>query len=155
MFTVAKGMIPVSGDWLDALSGTGMGTGSIWPLRFVSRIAMALPSGCVIITATFSNGILALLVNALTCMYPVDARKIPPFKVQNIVCMSNKKVQGSQVSLHLLNIDMLTVQKLLGKTFDITVGSGKSVLVLKSNDHAAGVTLDHHSCNFRVIAAKT
>ena len=42
--------------------GTGIGIGWILPLRSVSRIAMAVPSVDVTVTATSCRGILALLV---------------------------------------------------------------------------------------------
>jgi hypothetical protein len=62
MFTEVNGTIPLSGAWLDTLSGTDMGIGLILPLLSVKRIAMALPSGCVTITVTFSSGMRALPV---------------------------------------------------------------------------------------------
>ena len=59
--TVAKGVCPGSGAWLSSVSGVGIAIGSILPLRSVSFIAIAIPSGAVTEMATSFSGICAKL----------------------------------------------------------------------------------------------
>lgn len=57
----------------------------IRPFLSVKRKARAVPSWAVTAIATFSSGIRAALVKALTCMYPVFGRGIPPFEIHNLI----------------------------------------------------------------------
>lgn len=66
--------------------------GVIFPLRSVRRVAMTVPSAAVTVMATSFSGILASLVYALTCMYPVADRNDPSFQgFPIILCGEDEK----------------------------------------------------------------
>lgn len=64
------------------------------------------------------------------------------------------QVLASQKLLHLQDVFVFTVKKLLGKIADPLVTAVIPVLVFQSLDDAPGITLNHHGSHLGIIALK-